>query len=162
MKQTYDVIGFTNLVITAYNGDIFTFDYVQYSNVDHKLTIEYDGSIQSFQIAGCRDLKNEIYRAFFLSRSDDGARTVSAQLIGYMVDFMGDKDKKVINEGDALLSNFIFDYKKTRNYTLLVEDHKLSDDEIFGGLIYGAGRADVHSAWELYFDTKKFELVKIN
>lgn len=47
------------------------------------------------------------------------------------------------------------EYRNTRNYLLLVEDTGLSDDEVFEGITEGSGRADVHSAFQIWESMNK-------
>lgn len=76
------------------------------------------------------------------------AEAVRKLVLGHV----SDRSKTIITSGKSLLEKFANQYKKTRNYTLLTEDKKYTDKEIFGGLLEGKGFADVHSAWEIFFD----------
>lgn len=77
---------------------------------------------------------------------------VAAAIRDLILEHVSDRSKTIIVSGKSLLEKFKNQYKKTRNYTLLTEDKGYTDEQIFGGLLEGKGFADVHSAWEIFFD----------
>lgn len=154
----FSEVVFENLEIEHLNG-VIVIDMISYSRILHEITVKHKGNDCVLKVNSSRQLGKKLIDSLFVEEFLWDQNNISfaiGQLIQYITEYMTEDDKRIVNDGEALLSCFMSDYKKTRNYTLLVEDHKLSDDEIFSGLLLGAGRADVYSAWELYFKTKKF------